>query len=501
MTNKFEIQVVALDRATGVFRKVNNSMSQTMRPITRMQKQFGSLAREMHLDKLTKGMGSLSKAGANVAKSLGLAGAPLEALFGLGAAGGIVATVAAVASLGNRFGNLGFEVSRTATAFGVSTNDLQRYRGAATLAGVSAESMTKTIGNLGRTIQDANMGRNDPALITLNALGIGIKRTKDGLVDVKGTLDEISNVMKTTANPQVRQKLADILGIDSESLPLLMQGADAMKLLADKAEKLGLVLGPKQIKDAEDYAAAMRDLGAAATGLQNKLGAAIAPAVTRGMNGMSNAMESGGVWGAIKNVLSGRATWNMVAGGAAAGQQRASGVVTGDVPSAGGLLPRGMRSHNPGNLMNPGGVGFQSFGSDEDGLRAMADQLRRYQNVNGLTTIQGIIGRYASGKYPGNSPATEAGYVDDVSKQTGFAPNQQLDLNDAKTLAPLLSAMSKHEQGKQMLSADQYANAAQPVKVEVAFANAPAGMQAKASSGSTAMPMKVSYAMPLSDAP
>ena len=100
MSNKFEISVVAVDRASAVFKKINGSLTTSFRPVTRLQKQVGALGKEMHLDKMANGLRGVSGAAAKVAQSLGLSTAPLEALFGLGAAGGIVAAGAAVAALG-----------------------------------------------------------------------------------------------------------------------------------------------------------------------------------------------------------------------------------------------------------------------------------------------------------------------------------------------------------------------------------------------------------------
>jgi hypothetical protein len=99
--------------------------------------------------------------------------------------------------------------------------------------------------------------------------------------------------------------------------------------------------------------------------------------------------------------------------------------------------------NNPGNLRNPSGVGFQRFGSQEEGLRAMARQLRRYQTRDHLSTIADIVTKYAP-----PSENDTAAYIGDVAKRTGFAPNQPLDLGNVDTLARLMSAMVRHEDHK-----------------------------------------------------
>jgi hypothetical protein len=97
--------------------------------------------------------------------------------------------------------------------------------------------------------------------------------------------------------------------------------------------------------------------------------------------------------------------------------------------------------HNPGGMRQPGqSTGFASFPSDEAGVSAIARQLLIYQKRDHLDTISGIISKYA----PSNENDTAA-YIKDVSSQTGFKPNQHLNLSDQATLAKVVAAITKHE--------------------------------------------------------
>jgi hypothetical protein len=192
-------------------------------------------------------------------------------------------------------------------------------------------------------------------------------------------------------------------------------------------------------------------------------------------------------------VFSGKLTRDAVFGGGTPNQRSASGTVNG----SSAVVPR----NNPGNLRSWAGVptvgGFAQFGTPQAGLQAMAQQLRLYGNRDGLNTVAGIVGKYA----PPSENNTSA-YIADVSRQTGFAPGQRLDVNDPRVLAPLLSAMVKHEQGRQPFTADQYAQAAGPLRVEVVIGgNAPPGTTVQAKQGNTFVPTRVSYSMPMTDSP
>ena len=63
------------------------------------------------------------------------------------------------------------------------------------------------------------------------------------------------------------------------------------------------------------------------------------------------------------------------------------------------------------------------------------------ERIDHLDTVEGIVSKYA----PPNENDTRA-YVGDVSKKTGFAPGQHLDLSNQATLAALVAAMVSHEQ-------------------------------------------------------
>lgn len=112
-------------------------------------------------------------------------------------------------------------------------------------------------------------------------------------------------------------------------------------------------------------------------------------------------------------------------------------------------------NNNPGNLRRPGqSKGFASYGSVEEGLQAMDRQLKIYAHRDHLDTVAQIIAKYA--------PASEnnvGAYIRDVTGRTGFGADQHLNLDDTATMAKLISAMTKHENGKQNYSPELVATA------------------------------------------
>lgn len=116
--------------------------------------------------------------------------------------------------------------------------------------------------------------------------------------------------------------------------------------------------------------------------------------------------------------------------------------------------PRGIRNNNPGNIRHSADpwqglspqqtdAAFLQFQTPEHGIRAIVRTLHTYRDRHGLTTPEGIIGRWA----PPNENNTNA-YVDFVAQQLGRGRADALDLNDERTVLALTRAIIQKENGR-----------------------------------------------------
>ena len=294
---KFEIEVRALDRFTKTFRDLNNRASKAARPLVNVQRQVGALGREMHLDKVAKGMGKVSDAAVNVSRTLGLSLGPLESMLSIGSAGGIVGVLtaagAAAVGLGVNFARTGFEVARTSTALGISAGDLQRLRGAAKLAGVEVGSIDQAVVSLGDTLQNARWNRDIGAAMALSRLHIGIPM-KGGQVDTLAALRGVAEVMRQIPDAHTRNTVADTLHIPREAIPLLMQGAQAMEKLGDESERQGTVVGPKALQSTIAFTNSLNLLKVAAEGAGNSLGLKLLPPMATSLDYVTKMITQSG---------------------------------------------------------------------------------------------------------------------------------------------------------------------------------------------------------------
>jgi hypothetical protein len=306
--NAFTITISAADKASAVAKKIEAALGRVSRPIDRVTasaaklneatakikkpfSDFGSslkkLSDETGLTRVASGLRSIGSSAADAGKSLLSVVAPLAGIAGLG-------SVAGIALLANEWGRMGAEVQRTSAVLGVSTQDLQAYRAAAKLAGLSAEDMTGSLKSLGRTIEDATYGRNQDALVMMQKFGITLHRTKDGAVDATRAMKDVANaIVAQKGNVQAQGLIAGAFGVES-LLPLLQKGEKGIDAFVQQARSMGLVFDDKQLAQGQKFNENMLRLEASATRLKYKFGDALAPAVQRVLDVVSRLVDKYG---------------------------------------------------------------------------------------------------------------------------------------------------------------------------------------------------------------
>lgn len=123
-------------------------------------------------------------------------------------------------------------------------------------------------------------------------------------------------------------------------------------------------------------------------------------------------------------------------------------------------MSRGLRNNNPGNIRHDGtrwqgervpstDRSFKQFTSMAYGYRAMFKLLTNYARLHNCQTIRKIISRWAP-----PSENDTAAYIDTVSRLTGIAPDQIIDITSQDQMCSLVAAMSRVENGKDAVSTD-----------------------------------------------
>lgn len=120
--------------------------------------------------------------------------------------------------------------------------------------------------------------------------------------------------------------------------------------------------------------------------------------------------------------------------------------------------PRGIRNNNAGNIRGSnaftwlGETGrddkdFVIFDTPENGIRALTKVIKNYGRLHGITTLDGIIKRYA----PASENNTEA-YISHAESALGITRHESLTEAHYRALVPVII---KHENGVQPYSEAQ----------------------------------------------
>ena len=123
----------------------------------------------------------------------------------------------------------------------------------------------------------------------------------------------------------------------------------------------------------------------------------------------------------------------------------------GGVIRAANGLPLGLRQNNPGNI-RPGagfygetgeGGGYATFGSEDEGLRAIARLLGTYDDEYGINTLRGLTSRYAPRS---DNKLSYDNYLSYLSSTLGLDPDEEFDLKGRR--GDLIPAIIGFEQGR-----------------------------------------------------
>lgn len=271
MANTFTITIGAVDKATSVVRRVNDSVSRLVRPFQDVGQSFKSLGHELGFERIGRNLNGIGREAGVAARSVASIVAPLGAITGVG-------TVAGVVALATSWGHLGRAIDSSARGIGITTTELQSFQGAAKFMGISTDATSASLAGLAGVMQDAQWGRNQGALLMFNRLGIGLKRTADGTWDVVGQYKAIANAIAKEADPQKQTMIARAFGMES-MLPFLRQGAAGIERYEVMVKRLGYVMSDDAVKRGKEFSISLAGLGIAIDGVKRSIGDSLIPAI------------------------------------------------------------------------------------------------------------------------------------------------------------------------------------------------------------------------------
>jgi Phage tail lysozyme len=276
MANTFNIVITATDKATATIKSVNDQFARLTRPFEQAGKSFKRFGQELGLDKVGKNVAKMGLAARTTAERVGSIITPLAAITSAASIGGVVA-------LADSWAKMGRSVTMGAQALGVSSKEFQHMKNLGTISGAGAEAVTDAYGKLQTTMQDARWGRNQGALMAFNRVGVGLKLTKNGALDVKAQMEGLRKVIMSpefAKDPAKQQVLAQAAGVEA-MLPIWRQGEDAWKRYQATLAKVEYLSPATALADrlAESIAGLKIAAGGLGTAILDKVMPAVQPLV------------------------------------------------------------------------------------------------------------------------------------------------------------------------------------------------------------------------------
>jgi hypothetical protein len=268
--------------------KASYSAKKTSKEITEHFSKMGDAAEGLLApfgevgEKLGQMFGGLGNTFGSVTKGFqGMAGGASEAAVAIG---GVVAAVAALGVVGGGIAafaaNAANEFFEMSEKTGVSVETLTRFSYAASLSGISSESLAKGLEKMNKSAFAAAVAP-EGAKNAYTRLGVSVtdvhgklRSTQDILLDVA---DKFSHMEKGVARGALAQQLFGKAGADM--LPFLVRGKAGIKDLSDEADKLGVTLDEKTAAGSHAFEETLKRMQGALKGASNAVLIELLPAI------------------------------------------------------------------------------------------------------------------------------------------------------------------------------------------------------------------------------
>ncbi len=207
---------------------------------------------------------------------------------GVAAIGAVAAAVAALVAAEKKLVDITRESAASADEIltmsqitGLSTDTIQEMKYAANLIDVSFETIKGSMTKLKNNMQDARDG-NEKLTETFRTLGVEIENTDGSLRDAEEVFYACIDALGEIENATERDAVAmDVFGKKAEELnPLILQGSERMRELAEEADNTNYVIGEEGLEALGTVDDAYQRLQKTQEGIKNQMAEEMAPAVT-----------------------------------------------------------------------------------------------------------------------------------------------------------------------------------------------------------------------------
>lgn len=203
-----------------------------------------------------------------------------KALPGLTIAG--VGVTRAFQAVSTQIADTGDRIAKTAAAYGITGESLQRLEFAAERSRVPVDALRMALSALPKRLDAARLGSSEAAKAFAD---IGLSASKIQELSPDEQFKQVAGAIAQIENPA--QRSAAALRFFEESgarlIPLFNQGPDGINRLGDELEALGGIIDEETLKASEEFSDRMLDAGRIVRGLLANAFKVINPLLKRGL--------------------------------------------------------------------------------------------------------------------------------------------------------------------------------------------------------------------------
>ncbi len=464
--NNLRVKITASDRASAVIDQMRRRIGSLETPAARVSKGLRGMAeRGAEIERFARGRAlpdlssrfrDISRHSFQAFRNVGRLSGELGALGELLPEGGALAGIAGAALLTKSWADQGMRLRNTAANIGgISMGQLMRYRRIAAGVGVGAESITGDIRTLRNDQFDAGINHKGQMYQAFKQLGIPLRDKNGQWTALPVLMNDLATKLQTLS-PIGQQRILSAMGLAPGSMPFFRLTPAQVAAQNAALKRQGITTA--SYSGAGSLYQDFTELDSAAIVASNRLGKDFAPAVGYATKALSSFLLSLGgkngivskdggwfsnLWNANPfglNKITPAQAWNQF-----------------NSPTAGtNGVARSLRDNNPLNLSYvPGQSGlvgrdgqFGRYGTMADGVSAAVNQIM-LDRSRGDNTIRKLVTSWAP---PGSNDT--AAYIRNVSKWTGYAPDQPLNLSNPRVMSAVVSAMARQEGSGRLAPSD-----------------------------------------------
>jgi hypothetical protein len=259
----FAIGIGINDGASAGLDAINRRIAAMHAPAERFNKSMAKFGEVTGINRAAEGLQTMGDRALGAARAVERMAGPMLSLSSLASLGGMVAMT-------RQWANAGNEISKTSNLLNTPVSRLSALRGAARLAGSSAEAMDSSLKGLGDTLATAKF-RGGPVVPLLNEMHIGFQGVGKEARTGADALGDVAEAVSKFKDPHAQVRLLQQLGISEDLLPLLQKGRKGLEEFLVTSQRTGGVMTAEMAANAKKMNSSWNELALAIEGVGNRI--------------------------------------------------------------------------------------------------------------------------------------------------------------------------------------------------------------------------------------